>query len=266
MAAPGIPLPRLELDTSATFENNGAVTVADGSATTLVQADLVNSGTVEVVSGTLQLGDGGACPWSALAVKAGYTVDSGATLEFGNNYNYRLYSFNPGGSIGGAGAVVFGYGTAATFAAGATYGVTGSTTIVSEDTAGSNIDFTPGSVVNAMGALTITTGELDLRTGSAVSVSSLTMTDGVLTGSDALDVTGSTTWTGGTMEGSGSTIAAGGLVLGGDGNNEMLAARTMVNQRTATFSGDGEFQLRRRRQVHQPGWRQLHPGGRRHRH
>ncbi len=64
------------LDASGTFENNGAIFAADGSAATLIQPYFINSGTVEVASGTLHLGGGGACPWNALAVKAGFTVDS----------------------------------------------------------------------------------------------------------------------------------------------------------------------------------------------
>ena len=46
-------------DPSGTFENNGTVTVTDGLASTLVQAFFINAGSVEVASGTLQLGNGG---------------------------------------------------------------------------------------------------------------------------------------------------------------------------------------------------------------
>ncbi len=123
------------LDASGTFENNGAIIAADGSATTLIQPYFINSGTVEVASGTLQLGGGGACPWNALAVQAGFTVDSGASLLLGNNYNYEAYSFNSDGSISGAGSVTFGSDVSANFATGSTYNVTGPTVI---DTGGAD--------------------------------------------------------------------------------------------------------------------------------
>ena len=53
-----------------------------------------------------------------------------------------------------------------------------------------------------------------------------------------------TTWTGGTMDGVGNTIAQGGLQIGppGDTNySEMLDGRTLTNAGTATWSGGGGF-------------------------
>jgi hypothetical protein len=229
------------LDATSTFENNGAITVADGTASTVVVPDFVNSGTVEVASGTLHLGGGGASPWSALAVSAGFTVDSGATLELAGDSGDKAYTFNPKGYINGAGAVDFASGAAATFANGATYNVTGTTDIKTGSVA-VDITFTPHSTVGSLGALTITTGVLNLSTGSTspIPVSSMTMSSGTLTGSDTVGVTGLLTWTGGVMEGAGSTVAAGGLDLGssgGTGQTETLEARTLVNEGTATWVG-----------------------------
>jgi hypothetical protein len=228
-------------DSTGTFENNGAITVADGTASTDVQPDFVNSGTVEVASGTLHVGGGGACPWSALAVSAGFTVDSGATLEFAADSGYKAYTFNPKGYINGAGTVGFAHGTAVTFARGATYNVTGTTDIATANNL-DNITFAPGSTVDSLGALTIAGGVVNFSTGSTspIPVSSLTMSGGTLTGSDTVGVTGLLTWTGGVMEGAGSTVAAGGLDLGandGAGHEESLAARTLVNEGTATWVG-----------------------------
>ena len=55
-------------DPSGTFENNGTSLWPTARPRTVVQPYFINSGTVEVDSGTLQLGGGGACPWTALAV------------------------------------------------------------------------------------------------------------------------------------------------------------------------------------------------------
>ena len=122
-------------DPSGTFENDGTLDVADGSASTLVQTYFVNSGTVNVNSGTLHLGDGGSCTSSPAPVKAGFNVASGATLLFGNNFNYEAYAFNSGSYVSGAGSVTFGSGVSANFATGSTYNVSGATLI---DTGGND--------------------------------------------------------------------------------------------------------------------------------
>ncbi|MGO9922926.1 MAG: beta strand repeat-containing protein, partial [Isosphaeraceae bacterium] len=235
-------------DSSGTFENNGAIIVADGSATTLVQTYFINSGTVEVASGTLQLGAGGACPWNALAVKAGFTVDSGAGLLFGNDYNYEAYAFNSGGYISGAGSVTFGSGVSANFGTGSTYNVSGATLIDTAGAGGDNVVFTAGSTVGPLGNLTIEPGLVNFSTGTTITVANLSLTNGsaTLTGSDTLDVSGLSTWTDGTMNGSGATVAEGGLDLGladGGSHSPLLESRTLINQGTANWVGLGAINL-----------------------
>ena len=61
-------------DPSGTFENLGTVTVADGSASTLMRVDFINGATVDVSSGTLHLGDGGFCTSNSGSIKAGFNV------------------------------------------------------------------------------------------------------------------------------------------------------------------------------------------------
>ena len=90
-----------EIDPSGTFQNNGTLIVADGSASTLVQPFFGNTSTVEIASGTLRLGGGGSCTSSPAPVKAGFQVDSGATLLFGNNENYQAYTFDSGSYVSG---------------------------------------------------------------------------------------------------------------------------------------------------------------------
>jgi len=238
------------LDSSGTFENNGAIIVADGSASTLVQTYFINSGTVEVASGTLQLGGGGACPWNALAVTAGFTVDSGASLLFGNNFNYEAYAFNSDGYISGAGSVDFGTGVSANFATGSMYNVSGPTLIDTGGNDGASVVFTAGSIVGPLGNLTIESGAVDFSTGATITAASLNLTPGggvgILTGSDTLDVSGLLTWTDGTMDGPGTTVAEGGLDLGladGGSHDPVLASRTLINQGTANWVGSGEIDL-----------------------
>jgi hypothetical protein len=236
------------LDPSATFENNGSVTVADGSGTSLVAPYFINSGTVEVASGTLQLGGGGVCPWNALAVKAGFTVDSGATLVFGNNNNYEPYTFNSGGYISGAGSVAFGSGMSVNFAKGSTYNPSGETLIDTGGSSGAGVVFAAESTVGSLGNLTVHTGTVNFSTGATITVASLSLITGeaVLSGSDTLGVTGLLTWTDGRMVGPGTTVASGGIALGatdGAAHDPTFEARTLLNEAVATWVGLGTIDL-----------------------
>jgi fibronectin-binding autotransporter adhesin len=238
-------------DPSGTFENNGTLDVTNGSATTPVQVQpyFINAGTVDVNSGTLQLVDGGSSTSSSASDKVGFNVASGATLLFGNDYNYAAYAFNSGSFVSGAGSVTFGSGVSANFASGSTYNVSGTTLI---DIGGNEDDvvFTAGSDVGPLGDLTINSGVVTFSTGNTVTVASMNLTAGggvgILNGSDTVDVSGLLTWTDGTMSGPGTTVAEGGLDLGladGSYHDSALESRTLVNQGTANWVGSGEIDL-----------------------
>jgi hypothetical protein len=230
----------LAADASGTFVNQGSVVVADGVNPSMFWTSFNNSGKVEVASGTLHLGGPGGNMTGSI------TVDAGATLQLGANYNYEAYQFGPSSSLGGAGTVDFDSGVAASFASGSTYNVTGTTVINSGGNADANVVFAAGSKVQSVGALNLETGVVNFSTGSPVTLASLTQSDGTLTGSDAVTVSGLTTWTGGQMSGPGSTLLAGGLHLGStDGayHIEDVQARTVTNAATATWVGSGEIDL-----------------------
>ena len=64
------------------------------------------------------------------------------------------------------------------------------------------------------------------------------MTGGILSGSDTLTVTGLTTWSGGTISGTGTTIAQGGLQLGSEDGTyqyDYLENGTFINAGTAIW-------------------------------
>jgi fibronectin-binding autotransporter adhesin len=238
-----------ETDPSGTFQNSGTLIVADGSASTVVQPFFRNTSTVEVASGTLQLGGGGSCTSSPAPIKAGLQVDSGATLLFGNNYNYETYNFDSGSYASGAGAVTFGAGVSANFASGSTYNPSGETLIDTEGNSGANVVFTAGSNVGALGELTIDSGVVNFSTGVTITIVSLNLAaggGGSLTGSDTVDVSGLLTWTDGTMDGTGTTVAEGGLDLGMVDTAYHVAtleSRTFINQGMANWVGSGEIDL-----------------------
>ncbi len=140
-------------------------------------------------------------------------MDGGATLQFAGTQ----YVFNSGAGLTGQGTVTFGapFARPATiFDLGSSYSFSGATNI--EDSA---------TVVFDAPASTTTLNE----------------SSGNLGGSATLTVGGGmTTWTGGTMSGSGITQALGGLSLGasGDtGDSETLAGRTLINAGAGVWYG-----------------------------
>ena len=133
-----------------------------------------------------------------------FSISSGAALElsFGVTIN-----FNSGSSVSGAGTLRV-PGSAANFNAGSSYGVG-----------------TP---------LILNGGLVNFSTGSAVTLVGLTFSSGSLQGTDAVTVTGSTTWTGGTMSGAAQTTPSGGLQISGGGGQ--LTTRTLVIPSTGTVT------------------------------
>jgi hypothetical protein len=187
-----------------------------------VAFDEAGSGSVEVMSGELDLDGGG-----TLGGTGRLTADAGAVLGFGGG----TFAVTPTSGLAGAGSVAFHGGTLTDQGA---YDIA-TATIVDGGTA----DLL--APVASLGAsLLISGGELNLSGGAPVSVSSLVESGGTLTGSDALTVSGQATWSGGTMSGSGTTVAQGGLAIGGTAPDtaylEFLSGRTLVNDAAATLS------------------------------
>ncbi|MGO9762046.1 MAG: Ig-like domain repeat protein [Solirubrobacteraceae bacterium] len=86
------------------------------------------------------------------------------------------------------------------------------------------------------GELVISGGSLDLAEAATVSeVASLTQSGGSIGGPAVLEVTGSLTWTGGTMEGASATILARGTTSSIKGGT--LADRELINEGTLTLEG-----------------------------
>ena len=90
------------------------------------------------------------------------------------------------------------------------------------------------------GGLDISGGSLELESSSeASSTASLTLSGGTLTGAGELDVSGSFSWTGGAMTGTGKTVleaGAAGSIDPGSGSAVSLSGRDLVNRGTLTWS------------------------------
>src|SRR5262249_31577472 len=139
---------------TSTFTNEGTLEQTGAAATAQVQVPFTNSGSVEVVSGTLSFEGGGSLSNTLQA-------DSGATLGLDGG----TFTVASGAEVSGAGTLQFGGSgsDATTFASGSTCAMSGSTEVD-----GSTVTFASGSTVSALGALVVTGGTVDFSTGSAL--------------------------------------------------------------------------------------------------
>jgi hypothetical protein len=167
-----------------TFTNAGTFrkTVGTGTTTIVSAVTFNNSGTVEVLSGTLAIAAGG----SSSGV---FTVAAGSAVTFTGSY-----TLDNGSNLLGAGVARVSTGT--------------------------------------------------LTVSGSVSVQNFELTSGSLTGAGTLTVTGTMTWSGGTMSGTGSTAIAAGATLALSGNAaKQLGTRVLSNAGAATWTGTGTLQL-----------------------
>ena len=208
-----------------TVVNGGTLTKTGATDESDIRVAFSDTGTVQVLSGTLSLQGGGSVTGSGEL-----TAAAGAELDF----NAGSFTTAAGTSITGAGVISFSGGTVVV---GGSYDVTGTTSV-------SNGEADLIAPISDVGAnVIISGGTLNLSGGGpALTTGTLTMSAGTLTGSDTLRVSGSTEWTGGTMSGSGTTNADGGLTMGASGlaSDEMFLDERTLNapvRRRWTASG-----------------------------
>ncbi len=214
----------VSLATPRTFNNMGTFRKSAGSGTTTVSVTFNNSGTVEVQTGTLNLTSGGAGAGSFIG-------SGGTTLQFSGG----THDLNGGSSIA-APAVMF---TAGTVNLHGSYNVSGSTTVSGAAT----VQFAADSSVATVGAsLAISGGTASFDSGETIGPGTLSLSGGSLEGSDEVTVSGLTTWTGGTMSGTGVINANGGIAMSGTAVKD-LVTRTLNNPGTATWTGTGAVRL-----------------------
>src|SRR5262249_10591152 len=173
------------------FSNAGTLRRSFTSGVATLSAPFVNTGTVDVQTGSLRF----AAPGTSVS-SGPINGAPGTTLDF------AATTLNAIGAVNGA-SVLFSGGT--TNLSGA-YAVTGGTTA----TAGI-ANFT--GPVTSVGPLVIGAATVDFSTGGGITLPSLTLSGGSLEGTDAVTVGGLLTWSGGTMEESGGATAPGGKPL-----------------------------------------------------
>ena len=202
--------------TATQFNNAGTFTRTVGTGTASYNGvTFNNSGSVTLSTGTLHLVGGGTASGSL-------SVASGAGLSLSSSYTFQATS-----SVSGTGTITFNTGA---HAIGGTYNVTGTTKV----TGGSA---TWSTVVTSAGALEVSN---TATFNAAASATSLLLNAGALTGTGTVTVSGLTTWTGGTMSGSGVTNANGGMSISGSAARS-LVNRTLNNGGAATFTASANI-------------------------
>ncbi|WP_201496560.1 choice-of-anchor D domain-containing protein [Rubrivivax sp. A210] len=211
---------------SGRFDNQGVYTKS-GVGTTSMGVAFDNTttgagtGVVSVNAGTLALNGGGSSD--------GRFQGTG-TLVFGSG----VYNLLTGSSVVNPN-VQFSGGTTNV---GGSYSVAGTTTVN-----GGTANFT-GTVAGSGGSLILSSGTANFNNLAGVSVATLALSGGTLSGTQDLAVSGATTWTNGTMTGTGRTLANGTLVISGAALKDMTGGRRLVAGNTTwtnTAAGNGRI-------------------------
>ena len=159
--------------------------------------------------------------------------NANATLRFQGG----IHNINTGADITGSGSVNFAGGSEYVHS---TYNLSGDTLA-----SGGAVTFPSGVTLTSLGsALTVSGGSIDLSSGLSLSVPSLTVSGGTLTGSDAITATTTLNWSGGTMSGAGATnLAASGTMITSATGYITLDGRTFNNAGTVNWSSTGYLSL-----------------------
>lgn len=228
---------------------------------------IVSDGTVAWTGGRLRTGNAGSFTNNG-------TVNDSASSSFNNDYGGASSTFtNSAGATynkSAAGTTTFGSGVA--FNNAGTVNVTAGTLAIAGGgtsaasaafnvSAGAALSFASGTMTLADGAslagagqFAVAGGTLSVSSGTAT-LSNLAISNGTLSGASnalvssltltggsaiisSLTLTGASTWTGGNMNGAGTTTNAGGATLdiGGTSDHD-LNARTFVNTGTVNWTG-----------------------------
>ena len=195
-----------------------------GAGATLIGVPYLNAGTINVLSGTLTLSGSG-------TQSGTLTASAGTTLRF----NGGTHALASGSSTTGS-SIVFDAGT---ITIDGSYAFSSDTTI-----AGAAVTFNAASTLTSIGsALTVGGGSVTFGSGETVSPATLTITSGTLQGPDMVNVSGLTTWSGGTITGAGTINANGGAALGTTSTKDLTGGRVLNTSATTTWSGTGIIRL-----------------------
>src|ERR1019366_5694261 len=202
------------------FGNAGLLRKTGGAGTTAMVSGIpfVNTGDVQVQSGTLNVAGGGSASGT-------FEVSANAFLQFGGAYTLSLAS-----SVTGAGSANFSGGT---INAGGTYNLTG-TNIFS----GATVNFS-GNYALTNQPVTISSGTVNFNAGGVVKLTGLTLSGGTLGGTLPVPVNGPFHWSSGVLANTGGGALNGTSSLTGAGGNSMQLDGLLINAGALTWGGSG---------------------------
>ena len=206
---------------AGSIANAGTFTRTTSSGLFTVNVPITNTGSVTVTSGTLTFSGSGS------QTSSGTWDSTGGTLRFSTG----TFTFN--GAISGTN-VAFDSGQETI---NSTYNLTGTTTFAG----GNPTTFPAASTITSLGGTVVVSGgTVNLNSGSPLSIGTLTMTGGTMSGSDAITVTGHFTFNGGTLSGSGA-FTAGDIEM--SSGTRTVDTKTFHNTGSAVLSGFGYLYL-----------------------
>jgi hypothetical protein len=226
------------LGAGGTFDNQVGATFRKtaGVGTTEFAMPLLNHGTIEIQSGTMQVSAGG----NSTAIITG---SAGTGFEA----ILQLFSLGSGSSFQVPIVDVVSSGTLEVHGS---YQAATSTTVGSSGT----LTFLPEATVTSVGtALAVTGGVLDLRSGETIQVTTLTVGGGTLEGSDTVNVAGAFTLSGGLLTESGIVNANGGGAISGSQVKDITGGRTLNTAGTYTWTGTGAIRMGSGAAIHNSG-------------
>ncbi len=202
--------------TRPTLTNAGTIVKSAGTATTAINHYLVNEGVVRVDTGTLSLSGGGEGSGQFLALP-------GAKFDFSG----QTFSLPSGSALRGE-SVRFSSGTVVISG---TYEITGTTEV-----AGGTVVISSTTDLQALGStLTASSGTITLSSGKPITLTTLNLTGGTLTGSDDVIVDGNLTWTNSVVSGTGK-LRTNGVTTMLNNTTRSLFTRLWENAGTVIWS------------------------------
>ena len=200
------------------FGNAGLLRKTGGTGTTTLSVPFVNTGDVQVQSGTLDMAGGGLASGT-------FEVSANATLQFGGT----TYTLSAASNVTGAGKAIFSSGT---------INAAGTYDLATNTFSGATVNFSGNYTITGQ-PVTISAGAVNFNAGGTVNLTGLTMSGGALGGTLPVPVNGPFSWSSGTINNTGGVTLNGAGSLSGVGAGAMTLSGPLINAGALTWSGSG---------------------------
>lgn len=204
----------LALTNGSAVNSNGVFKLV-GGGTTKFAGLFNNSGSVQVLNGTLELGGGDST--------GSFEIGADATLNFAGAGTNNL---NAGSSVTGVGNFLV---------TGTTVNINGIFNVSGTNTVGGGTATFAGDYTITNNTLNLSGGTANFNAGGTVSPAILNLSGGTLGGTNTVTVTGPMAWTAGTITNSGLVNALGFLKINGDARKK-ISQKILLNATQGIWS------------------------------